>query len=70
MDEQPKVSTVHQPGTPATKFTPFRDEVSQACYFWYYFTTLNADMHPQLVRGFISGSSGTYRCLNHENQEG
>ena len=49
VDERPKVSAVHQPGTPVTKFTPFRDEVSRALTLilvFILFHDFNADVHP------------------------
>jgi len=73
IDAQPKETSAaevsaKQAGTPVMKFTPFRDEVSHATPVAYRRRT--ADMHPQLVRGFISGCCRTYRYLDHENQEG
>jgi hypothetical protein len=74
MDERPKekpaVVSAEQPSTPVAKFTPFRDEVSVFIEKPLHVTSVLLTFISQSVRGFIPGSCRTYRCLNHENQEG
>jgi len=65
--ETPAGVSAQQAGAPVMKFTPFRDEASRASFTYRKHI---ADIHPQSVRGFISGCCCAYRYLDHENQEG